>query len=287
MKDLIVMIPTYNAEKYIATSINSIKNQNENINILVVDNQSTDSTVEILKNEGIDFVVNDKNLGRIGNWNKCLDIFEDSEFKWLQFCFMGDELSENYSQEISHVIENLENSVTTISWPYRFNDNKNKISKSPSKFNSDCIKSYEEVIIEIGAGNYLGAIISVLLSKESIKNNRFDEEFIGISLFYDRALTTGNTYYLNKPITQFNQNSHKTFALSLSEHGIFEKVYLRSYLNEKYKNLLGEKNYEEMKKNIFADFIQDLMYVELFKLSLIAKKYIKKVVNKIKQLIKS
>ena len=44
---------------------------------------------------------------------------------------------------------------------------------------------------------------------------------------------------------------------------------------------------EEMKKNIFADFIQDLMYVELFKLSLIAKKYIKKVVNKIKQLIKS
>ena len=95
--------------------------------------------------------------------------------------------------------------------------------KSPSKFNSDCIKSYEEVIIEIGAGNYLGAIISVLLSKESIKNNRFDEEFIGISLFYDRALTTGNTYYLNKPITQFNQkNSHKTFV-SLYPNTVFLK----------------------------------------------------------------
>ena len=281
------MIPTYNAEKYLTTAIRSIKNQNEKINLLVVDNQSTDSTVDILINEGIDFVVNDENLGRIGNWNKCLDIFEESNFKWLQFCFMGDELSSNYSKEISQVIENLSNEVTTISWPYWFNNNKNEISKAPSKFNSDCIKSYEDIILEVGPGNYLGAIISVLLSKESIVNNRFDEEFIGISLFYDRALTTGKSYYLNTPITQFNQNSHKTFDFSISEHGVFETVYLKSYLNEKYKNLLGKEKHEEMKKNIFDNFIQDLIHVELFSLSLIAKRYLKKLLNKIKLFIKN
>ena len=93
---------------------------------------------------------------------------------------MGDELSENYSQEISHVI-NLENSVTTISWPMGLMTIKIKFQSLQNLTN--CIKSYEEVIIEIQTGNYLGAIISVLLSKESIKNNRFDEEFVKISLF--------------------------------------------------------------------------------------------------------
>lgn len=47
-----VIIPAYNAEKYIDSAIESIKNQTigfENIELIIVDDASTDSTIEILK----------------------------------------------------------------------------------------------------------------------------------------------------------------------------------------------------------------------------------------------
>ncbi|MFZ2038541.1 MAG: glycosyltransferase family 2 protein [Minisyncoccia bacterium] len=52
-----IIIPTYNAEKYIAETIDSILNQtHKNIEIIVVDDGSTDNTKEIIK----DYIENKK-----------------------------------------------------------------------------------------------------------------------------------------------------------------------------------------------------------------------------------
>jgi glycosyltransferase involved in cell wall biosynthesis len=55
-----VVIPTYNSEKTLAKCLGSIKNQTyENIEIIVVDKNSRDKTVEIVKSYGIKvFVIN-------------------------------------------------------------------------------------------------------------------------------------------------------------------------------------------------------------------------------------
>lgn len=48
---LSVIIPMYNAEKFIASMIKAIQNQSyTNFEVIIVDDQSTDNSVEVVKN---------------------------------------------------------------------------------------------------------------------------------------------------------------------------------------------------------------------------------------------
>lgn len=75
-----VTIPTYNAAEYLGETLESVLNQGINVEkmeIIVVDNCSTDNTAEIVKSVGgsrIKLFVNDKNLGAYGNFNRCVEV---------------------------------------------------------------------------------------------------------------------------------------------------------------------------------------------------------------------
>ena len=101
---ILVCIPSYNAEESISVTIESALDQSvKNFKILVVDNNSTDKTSEIVENirhdndnfEKIEFVANPSNLGRISNWNKCIELFLLSDFDYLKFLFTGDTLQKD------------------------------------------------------------------------------------------------------------------------------------------------------------------------------------------------
>lgn len=71
-----ICIPAYNSERYIVETVEHALNQTwENIEVIVLDDQSTDGTVEKLKtihDPRFRFHVNEKNLGMTGNWNACV-----------------------------------------------------------------------------------------------------------------------------------------------------------------------------------------------------------------------
>lgn len=64
-----VVIPTYNGEKYLRECIESIRNQNMNTEIIVIDDISTDNTVEIAKSMGCRVIVNDVHKGQVAGKN--------------------------------------------------------------------------------------------------------------------------------------------------------------------------------------------------------------------------
>lgn len=74
-----ILIPVYNREKYISETVKSALNQTyKNIEIIVVDNKSTDDTWRILFNlskldKRIKIFQNDSNIGPVKNWKRCLD----------------------------------------------------------------------------------------------------------------------------------------------------------------------------------------------------------------------
>ena len=70
MEDLIsVVIPSYNGEKYIKETIESIQRQTFNHEIIVIDDISTDRTVEIAKSMGCRVIVNNEHKGQVAGKN--------------------------------------------------------------------------------------------------------------------------------------------------------------------------------------------------------------------------
>ncbi|VAW52942.1 hypothetical protein MNBD_GAMMA05-1883 [hydrothermal vent metagenome] len=71
-----IVVPVYNAEAFLAESLDSITNQTyPNIEILIMDDASTDGSAEIIRSYGdkITHIRNENNLGQFGNVNKGIE----------------------------------------------------------------------------------------------------------------------------------------------------------------------------------------------------------------------
>jgi glycosyltransferase involved in cell wall biosynthesis len=97
-----ICIPTYNGSPYIEKCIESCISQTyRNIEIIVCDDCSTDSVLNVLKpylnkDSRITCYQNEKNLGLVGNWNKCMNYASGDYIKWL---FQDDWMDANAIEE--------------------------------------------------------------------------------------------------------------------------------------------------------------------------------------------
>lgn len=95
---LAVLVPVFNGGVLLEESIRSCAGSGldpQRYEILVVDNCSTDGAVDRLSTTNPDGVPigvyrNSRNLGRIGNWNRAVEIAETKGFSWATFLFVGD-----------------------------------------------------------------------------------------------------------------------------------------------------------------------------------------------------
>lgn len=70
MQELIsVIVPTYNGGKYIQECIESIQNQKLNTEIIVIDDISTDNTVDIARKMGARVIINEVHKGQVAGKN--------------------------------------------------------------------------------------------------------------------------------------------------------------------------------------------------------------------------
>lgn len=71
-----ICIPAYNNAEYIMDTIDAVLNQTyKRLELIIVDDNSTDGTYELLqkiKDPRVRVFHNEKNLGMSGNWNRCL-----------------------------------------------------------------------------------------------------------------------------------------------------------------------------------------------------------------------
>lgn len=93
MTKVSICIPTYNGARYLEACLHSLLCQTyTDIEILAVDDGSTDNTFEILeryasRDQRIRLVRNDRNLGLVGNWNRCIEL---AHGQWIKFIFQDD-----------------------------------------------------------------------------------------------------------------------------------------------------------------------------------------------------
>ena len=101
-----VCIPTYNGSKYLEACLQSICMQKvADFEIIVCDDCSSDNTVEIVKalqktDNRIKLSINEKNLGLVGNWNRCIEI---AQGEWIKLVFQDDLISPNCLEKMLQV----------------------------------------------------------------------------------------------------------------------------------------------------------------------------------------
>ena len=112
---LTVAIPNYNGGENLKRSIEScklIKVPRNDYEILIADNKSTDDSIDIVNDMKKEFtnirlIQNEKNLGRIQNWNA---VIEKTQSKYLIFLFSNDLINEE--NNIHEVLQNLDSDET-------------------------------------------------------------------------------------------------------------------------------------------------------------------------------
>ncbi len=82
-----ICIPTFNGARWIQDCLESALAQTyPRFEVLIIDDASTDDTVELVRaldDERIRLLVNDRNIGLARNWNKCLEMSRGDFIKFL------------------------------------------------------------------------------------------------------------------------------------------------------------------------------------------------------------
>jgi glycosyltransferase involved in cell wall biosynthesis len=98
MKELAVLFPSFNGGTRLRNSVESCAAAGlspDKYALIVVDNCSDDGSIESLpavdrNNVPIRVYRNERNLGRVANWNRALEISEKEGFRFATFLFAGD-----------------------------------------------------------------------------------------------------------------------------------------------------------------------------------------------------
>lgn len=175
---LTIAIPNYNGGENLKRAITSCKYVRldpRDFEILVVDNKSTDNSIQIvneLKNEfpNIRLWQNQTNVGRIQNWNTCL---AKSEGKYLILLFTNDMINKNNNiNEIINILDSDESISLSISALLKKETEIERVKKNYFDKAIIC-PSYEFTQSAITRGMFpFGTIESIIYRLEDIRQTQ-------------------------------------------------------------------------------------------------------------------
>ena len=270
-----ICIPTYNGDKYLVECLESCINQSfKNYEIIICDDGSSDKSISILEEYAnkfpfIKFIKNEKNLGLVGNWNKCMDL---SSGTWIKFVFQDDYITHDCLEKF---VNQITDSTQLIVCKRHF--------ILPTNASSDFVNYYSNEVRTLeNTSNFKGEVFSPeLISKIAVENICLN--FIGepsliffkksvireIGLFNNnlkqicdlefalRIATKHGLTYLPEKLCAFRIHQDSTTSTNVTNK-YFEIYYIEPLLFS-YLLLFDEK---------FSSFRSHLSFSQQFKLKL-------------------
>ena len=225
-----ICIPNYNYGKFIESAIKSAASQTyKNIEIIVVDNDSTDDShqiiVELSKSVEIKYFRNNSNIGMVPNFNKCKDL---SSGEYLVFLSADDILLPDY---VSHSLELfLFENVGMVAAHCNGINNLGEVVIKPSFYNkSAIILGSEHSRIFLMTGIYFPSQVLIkrsLLNSVGGWNNRFP-------IFFDwnmwfKLSQVGDVGYIKDSLVLYREHEENASSSAIiNMQMIFEKYLLK------------------------------------------------------------
>ena len=254
-KDLVsIILPCYNAEKYIEKCIKSIIDQTyKNIELIIVDDGSTDNTLKILnkykENNKKIKIIEKANTGVSDSRNVGI---QAANGKYIMF-IDADDFYEKDAVEILYDAL-IKNNVNVARARYKRIDNNRIIEESKiSKFNDFNI---EDIIYNILKGNISCYVWVLIINRQTLEKHKIkfnnDLKIMEDTLFYIQLIKKEKIYFLDKIIYNYVENSSSatrnikktliTYKEMLrAEEKIIDELENNNLWNERFKNVIIEK----------------------------------------------
>ncbi len=255
-KNVDVIIPVYNAEKYIGKTIDSILNQTyQNFNIVIVDDASDDESMNIVhsyNDSRIQVYKNDVNRGIAYSRNRAIDMCRNEYIAILDH----DDIALPY--RLKHEIEFLEeNKDVDIVGGHtrRIDKNGNDMNKQWSVYlNPNYIKAY------LLLGNTIVNTSVMMRTKFINKHNiRYKENQFGAEdyRFWVECMLAGAKISNLDEVLVYWRNGHNNVTQQMNENNYEERFRaissIHTYALEKSGFLLEEDEYRLVNKIFFEE----------------------------------
>ena len=268
MTKLSVITLTYNKLEYTRKYIESLYKYTKDFELIIIDNGSTDGTIEYLKilSDNVKLVLNSENLGYSKGNNQGIDIAAGEYIAFLNNDIL---LYPNWFEECEKVFEQEKNAAfvspreITPNYPhYDSTDEKSYFKYYKSKFNSyeaDYQKSFDE------------CAFSCVITKRDIisKIGNFDEKF-SPAFFEDndfkyRAIDKGYDVFVCNKVCYFHYGSVTSKSIN-SQFCKNRELYYSKYPFAEYLTISAEECYTQKKmSNKFTKFPLNIIYkVQIF-----------------------
>jgi len=258
-----VCVPVYNGGKFLQETLDSISNQSYgNIEIVIVDDNSTDTSSVIIKNYNcVKFKIvkhrNHSNIGLHANWEKCISL---SSGDWIKFVFQDDILEEKCIEELILTAQKTKSSIICGRKLYFFSKNstlRTTISyKHIELVNKRFTSDYEiisktrvaDFFMKYTLGNFLGEPSCFLIHKTIFtKYSGFNTELTQLLDYEFFARTTLNEglAYSRSAYIYFRVHSDSETYRNKKDNSFRSRniEYILMLLtiknNEHYKNFIG------------------------------------------------
>jgi glycosyltransferase involved in cell wall biosynthesis len=247
-----VCIPVYNGSDFIEEAIKSVLSQNfDDYELLIIDNKSTDNTVDIINNfksPKIRLIQNTENIGLIPNWNKAL---ENARGKYIKILPADDLIYQGCLLKQSEILDNdVNEEIAMVCARRNIIDNKGKILFNRGFTKKEQIFSGIQAInknIRSG-GNIIGEGGAIMFRKSIIaKTGVFNSSIfyvLDLDLWF-KILLHGNLYALPLVLSAFRVSGNSASVHVVNKQhqdnsNFIKKIYAdKTYKLSFYSYIIG------------------------------------------------
>lgn len=222
-----VCIPTFNAADYLRQAIESVLWQDyQDFEIVIVDNCSTDHTVSVvsefqqLSNGRIRFYQNDRNIGLVGNLNRCLEYAKGT---YIKFLMADDMLLPGCLEQMAIGLDTYK-SVTLVAGGRLIIDENGRELTISRYSNTNVVVPGKQVITECLFGShYIGEPTAVMFRKSDLEG-KFREDMpqvLDIDMWF-RLLERGDLLYMGGPLCVIRQHAEQMTHANIQSGALVE-----------------------------------------------------------------
>ena len=241
-----VCIPTYNYGHYISFAVESVLNQHfTDFELIIVDDCSEDNTEEVvsrfLYDKRVLFEKNERNLGLVGNWNKCLS---KARGEYIKFVFADDMLASDKALGRMACILDSDPSISLVASARHFIDSESRIIEFRSDFPQNFIADGSEVINLCLSRDkeYMNLIgePTVVMFRRSDCARGFDDRYYQIPdlEMWFHLLEKGRFAFMSEPLASFRihpgqkTKENAVRLVGLDDHCLlFREYFGKSYVH--------------------------------------------------------